>query len=48
MRESKLQRNIQIFLVILFAFAAPLGYLLSDIMLSNVDEITVGLAAAFA
>lgn len=48
MRESKLQKNIQITLVILFAFAAPLGYFLSDIVLSNVSEITVWLAAAFA
>lgn len=48
MRESKLQRNIQMLFVALFALAAPLGYLLSDIVLSGVDEVTVGLAAAFA
>jgi zinc transporter ZupT len=48
MRESKLTRNIQILLVALFAIAAPLGYFLSDIILSNVSEGIVGLAAAFA
>ncbi|MBP9811879.1 ZIP family metal transporter [Candidatus Gracilibacteria bacterium] len=48
MRESKLERKIQILFVALFALAAPLGYFLSDIVLSNVSEITVGLAAAFA
>lgn len=48
MRESKFTRNIQILLVTLFAIAAPLGYLLSDIVLSNVSEVVVGLAAAFA
>jgi zinc transporter ZupT len=48
MRESKLKKNMQIILVILFAFAAPLGYILSDLVLSNMNEITVGLAAAFA
>ena len=48
MRESKLTKNIQILLVALFALAAPLGYLLSDIVLTNVSDITVGLAAAFA
>lgn len=48
MRESKLTRNIQILLVALFAIAAPLGYFLSDIILSNVSENIVGLAAAFA
>ena len=48
MRESKLKKNIQIVLVAFFALAAPLGYLLSDMVLSNVNEVTVGLAAAFA
>ena len=48
LRESKLKRNTQIMLVTLFALAAPLGYLLSDLVLSNVSETIVGLAAAFA
>ncbi|GAB0174231.1 MAG: ZIP family metal transporter [Candidatus Altimarinota bacterium] len=48
MRESKLQKRFQIVLVTLFAFAAPLGYFISDFMLSNVSEVIVGLAAAFA
>lgn len=48
LRESKLIRKKQILLVILFAFSAPLGYFLSDLVLSNVSEIFVGLAAAFA
>ena len=48
MRESKLEKKIQILWVLFFALAAPLGYLISDRMLSSVSEVTVGLAAAFA
>jgi zinc transporter ZupT len=47
-RESKLEKNTQITFLVLFALAAPIGYLLSDIVLSNVDELITGLAAAFA
>jgi zinc transporter ZupT len=48
LRESKLTKNIQITLLVLFALAAPLGYLLSDLVLSGVDAHITGLAAAFA
>ncbi len=48
LRESKLRKKIQIPLLVLFALAAPLGYVLSDLILSNVSEVFVGLAAAFA
>lgn len=48
LRESRLTRVTQITFLVLFAFAAPLGYILSDIVLSNVTEVTTGLAAAFA
>lgn len=47
-RESKFKKSVQIIFLIVFAFAAPIGYLLSDIVLSNVDEYITGLAAAFA
>lgn len=47
-RESKLKKPTQITLLVLFALAAPIGYLLSDIVLSNVDETVTGFAAAFA
>lgn len=48
LRESKLTKNTQIILLSLFALAAPIGYLLSDIVLSSVDTTITGLAAAFA
>lgn len=48
MRASKFRINIQVLLVALFAFAAPIGYILSDLVLSGVSEMIVGLAAAFA
>lgn len=48
LRGSKLSRQVQITLLALFAIAAPIGYLLSDIVLSNVDAHITGLAAAFA
>ncbi len=48
LRESRLAQRIQIILLILFALAAPLGFLISDLVLSDVSEMMVGLAAAFA
>jgi ZIP family zinc transporter len=48
LRASKLKRNIQILLIIFFALAAPIGYILSDMVLSHVDALFTGLAAAFA
>jgi zinc transporter, ZIP family len=47
-RESKFKRFAQVLFLIAFAFAAPLGYIISDFFLGGVDELVVGLAAAFA
>ena len=47
-RESKFRRNTQILFLVLFALAAPLGYILSDLVLSNESESFAGLATAFA
>ncbi len=47
-RESKFQRHIQIIFVCLFALAAPIGFGISNVILSNVSEIFTGLATAFA
>lgn len=41
MRESRFTRRIQIVMVSVFALSAALGYLLSDIVLSNVSEMMV-------
>lgn len=46
--ESKIKKQTQILLLSLFALAAPVGFLLSNLVLSNVNEITTGIAAAFA
>lgn len=48
LRESKFQVKIQFILILLFAFTAPIGYALSNLVLSWVSQIMVGLAAAFA
>ena len=47
-RDSKFRKNIQILLLILFAFAASIGFIISDIILSHVSPIFTGLATAFA
>jgi zinc and cadmium transporter len=41
LRESALGQQKQIFLILLFALMAPLGFLASDLVLRNVDEMTV-------
>jgi zinc and cadmium transporter len=48
LRESKFQRKTQILFLVVFALAAPIGYIISDLLLGGVDEVMVGLAAAFA
>jgi zinc and cadmium transporter len=48
LRWSHMSRSIQIMMIIGFALAAPLGYLLSDLILTWVSETIVGLSAAFA
>ncbi len=47
-RESKLQKKIQILFFSIFALAAPIGFMLSDSILTNVSGIFTGLAMAFA
>lgn len=47
-RESKFERHIQILFISLFALAAPIGYILSDIILSNVSIVSTGLTTAWA
>lgn len=47
-RESKFKKNIQLIFLSLFAIAAPIGFVISDIILSNVSMSFTGLATAFA
>ncbi len=47
-RESKFEKHIQIALLTLFACAAPIGFAISDLILSNISDIFTGLATAFA
>ncbi|MBX9809886.1 ZIP family metal transporter [Candidatus Gracilibacteria bacterium] len=47
-RESKFKRNMQIIFVALFALAAPIGFILSDVILSHLSPIFTGLITAFA
>ena len=47
-RESKFYRNTQIIFLILFALAAPIGFMISDILLSHLSSTFTGLATALA
>ena len=47
-RESKFEKRKQILFLMGFALAAPLGYLIADIFLHDVDAMIAGLAGAFA
>jgi zinc transporter ZupT len=47
-RESKFKRSIQISFVALFALAAPIGFMLSDVILAHLSPIFTGLITAFA
>jgi zinc transporter ZupT len=47
-QESRFQRKHQIWALMLFAFAAPLGFYLSDIFLSHTSAIFTALITAFA
>lgn len=47
-RESKFKKNKQIIYLSLFALAAPIGYIISDMILANVTSVFTGLATAFA
>lgn len=48
LRESDFQKKTQIILTILFALAAPLGFVLSDSFISHISASSVGLATALA
>ncbi len=47
-RESKFSKNIQIVFLMFFALAAPIGFVISDLILSNISWVWTGLATAFA
>ena len=47
-QESRFQRKTQVGALMLFALAAPIGFYLSDIFLSNTSAIFTALATAFA
>lgn len=47
-RESKFTKKIQVLFLTIFALAAPIGYITSDMILSNVSIWFTGLATAFA
>jgi len=48
LRDSKFRINIQIILISLFAFAAPIGFMISDILLNDIWVLFTGIATAFA
>jgi zinc and cadmium transporter len=48
LRESALTWKKQVSLILFFALMAPIGFLLSDMILTDVSEMMVWLAAAFA
>lgn len=48
LRESKISKQVQIILLVLFAVASPIGFLASGFVLENVDTNIIGLAAALA
>ena len=47
-RESKFTPKIQVTFMILFALAAPIGYIISDIILTWLSPVFASLATAFA
>ncbi len=47
-RESKFQKRVQLIFLILFALAAPIGFMLSDLILSGISPLFTGLATALA
>lgn len=48
LRESDFKRKTQIILTLLFAFAAPLGFFISDKFIGHISLSSVGLATALA
>lgn len=47
-QESRFARHIQIIALLGFALAAPLGFYISDLLLSHSDAVLTALATAFA
>lgn len=47
-RESKFHKKIQILFLVMFAIAAPIGFIISDMVLTDISIIFTGLATAFA
>ncbi len=47
-RESKFQKQVQLVFLILFALAAPIGFILSDLILTGISPLFTGLATALA
>jgi zinc transporter ZupT len=47
-RESKFRKHTQVIFLSLFALAAAIGFMVSDLVLSNVSPLFTGLATAFA
>lgn len=47
-RESKFQKKTQILYLAFFAIAAPIGFIISDLILTNIASTFTGIATAFA
>ena len=47
-RESKFKKNTQLILLFTFALAAPIGFYISDLILSDSSSVITALATAFA
>lgn len=47
-QESNFRRKTQIGALVVFAMAAPIGFYLSDLLLSHTNEVVTALATAFA
>lgn len=48
LRKSALDKKTQIILTLVFAVAAPIGFIISDSMIHSISVMSVGLATAFA
>lgn len=47
-QRSHLKKMTQIFLMIVFALAAPIGYIISDSLMTHIDSLWIPLVTAFA
>jgi len=48
LRESAFKKKSQIILTLLFALAAPIGFIISDRVIGHISPSSVGLATALA